>query len=366
MAVQVFEAASARPGMRCPRSPLICLTGMGIWLVSGASSLQAVAQSEARGPDCLQQFTGTMVAVMAVCDRSTDVPVSLPGTTNNNLRKLGTLVAQESGRQEPEVRGSSPADAWLLMSDPIEISELKSNTETTDTLHLQPDHLLPPQPQELTIAANLSFPSAPTKTLADATNLDLDPQTIEDSPVLQRWLEEVPDIDHSINHDPAFRTQVRIGYAEFPSTDHTSGIYVGVQDLFIGQTPLTLSAEYAANGRGDRRLIGADAQYYLLPLGWYANLAPVVGYRAIDTPDFSTEGVNLGIRLVLVPSRNGATDLAFTQSWVTPGSSAEISLTKFTVGYAITRDFRLATDFQWQSTPARNESRVSLLLEWMP
>ncbi len=202
--------------------------------------------------------------------------------------------------------------------------------------------------------------------VAEVPDHDLEPQMIEASPVLQRWLEAVPDIAHDIDHDPAFRTQVRIGYVEFPSTQHTSGIYLGVQDVFVGPTPLTVSAEYAANGRGDRQVIGADAQYYLLPLGWYANLAPVIGYRSITTPGFETDGVNVGMRLMVMPSRNGAADLSFNQSWVAPGSEREVSITKFTLGYAITQDFRLATDFQWQRTPARNESRVGLLLEWMP
>lgn len=352
------------------RSPLILLTSIGIWIVSSSSSLQAVTQEEIEEPDCLQQFAGEMVAVTVICDRPNETQVTLSEITSSALEQTVFLGPQESRSQELGVRSQYSPDSWLLTPYPSQPSQLKPNIETT-VLYLnleipKPEHLSSAQTQELDALLYGSSFSVPTETLADATNLDLDSQTLEESPVLQRWLEAVPDIDHSINHDPAFRTQVRIGYAEFPSTEHTSGIYVGVQDVFVGQTPLTLSAEYAANGRGDRSLIGADAQYYLLPLGWYANLAPVVGYRAIDTPDFSTEGVNLGVRLVLVPSRNGAADLSLAQSWVSPGSSDEISLTKFTVGYAVTRDFRLATDFQWQSTPARNESRVSLLLEWMP
>jgi hypothetical protein len=195
--------------------------------------------------------------------------------------------------------------------------------------------------------------------------VDVDPQVIESSPVLQRWLEEVPDIATDIQHDPAFRTRLRIGYAEFPSADNTGGVYVGVQDVFVGRTPLTLSAEYAVNSRGDRELIGIDAQYYLLPLGWYGNVAPVLGYRSINTSEFNTQGVNVGLRIILIPSRTGGADLSLTQSWVAPGTADEVGLTTFSAGYAITGNMRIGTDIQTQNTPDRQESRVSLVWEWM-
>lgn len=202
--------------------------------------------------------------------------------------------------------------------------------------------------------------------LASAQSVEVDPEIIESSPVLQRWLEEVPDVSVDIQHDPAFRTRVRVGYSQFPSTDHTSGYYLGVQDVFLGRTPLTLSAEYSANGRGDRELIGVDAQYYLLPLGWYGNVAPVVGYRAVNNDTFSSDGINVGLRIILIPSRTGAADLSLTQSWVSPGTPDEVGLTTFSAGYAVTEDVRLATDIQTQNTRERQESRVSVLVEWLP
>ncbi|MGD1931636.1 MAG: hypothetical protein ACFB12_22275 [Leptolyngbyaceae cyanobacterium] len=201
---------------------------------------------------------------------------------------------------------------------------------------------------------------------SDEPAVAVDPAIIESSPVLQRWLEEVPDIAIDIQHDPAFRTRVRLGYAEFPSADNTGGVYIGVQDVFVGQTPLTLSAEYAINRRGDRQLIGADAQYYLLPLGWYGNVAPVVGYRSIETSTFDSDGVNLGFRIILVPSRGGAADLSFTQSWVAPGTNQEVGLSTFSAGYAIAEDIRIGTDIQTQNAGDRQESRVIFLVEWMP
>ena len=221
-------------------------------------------------------------------------------------------------------------------------------------------------PSMMTAGSPLPLVAAEDPPPSDEQTVDVDPAIIESSPVLQRWLEEVPDVAIDIQHDPAFRTRVRLGYAEFPSADNTGGVYVGVQDLFVGRTPLTLSAEYAINGRGDRQLIGADAQYYLLPLGWYGNVAPVVGYRSIDTSAFDSDGINLGFRIILVPSRGGAADLSFTQSWVAPGTDQEVGLSTFSAGYAIAEDIRIGTDIQTQNTGDRQESRVTLLLEWMP
>lgn len=217
-------------------------------------------------------------------------------------------------------------------------------------------------------SAAISQLAAPDDTVPPASSVqqvDVDPAIIEGSPVLQRWLEEVPDLAVDNDHDPAFRTRVRVGYAEFPSTNNTAGVYIGVQDVFVGRTPLTLSAEYATNSRGDRQTIGADAQYYLLPLGWYGNVAPVIGYRDIQTPTFDSEGLNLGLRIVFIPSRTGTADLSLTQSWVAPGSDQEVGLTTFTAGYAIAEDLRIGTDIQIQNGRDRQESRVGVLLEWM-
>lgn len=214
-----------------------------------------------------------------------------------------------------------------------------------------------------------SAAAPPASVIADENTVqpvDVDPAIIEGSPVLQRWLEEVPDLAVDIEHDPAFRTRVRLGYAEFPAADNTGGVYVGVQDVFVGRTPLTISGEYTVNGRGDRQTFGADAQYYLLPLGWYGNVAPVLGYRNIETDTFDASGLNVGLRVVFIPSRTGTADLSLTQSWVAPGTSDEVGLTTFTAGYAIAEDLRIGTDIQLQNGPGSQESRVGILVEWMP
>ncbi|MEM1308150.1 MAG: hypothetical protein AAGF98_01395 [Cyanobacteria bacterium P01_H01_bin.153] len=228
--------------------------------------------------------------------------------------------------------------------------------------------------QRPAITSGAAAPAAATEILAEtehaseniAQRLDVDADIIEGSPVLQRWLEEVPDLAFDIDHDPAFRTRVRVGYAEFPAADNTGGVYIGVQDVFVGRTSLTLSGEYAVNGQGDSQSFGADVQYYLLPLGWYGNIAPVIGYRHIETDTFDAEGLNVGVRFMIVPSRTGTADLSITQSWVAPGTNSEVGLTTLAAGYAIAEDIRIGTDIQLQNGPAGQESRVGVLLEWMP
>lgn len=111
---------------------------------------------------------------------------------------------------------------------------------------------------------------------------------------------------------------------------------------------------------------GADLHYYVRPLGGYVNIAPLVGYRHLQTNEHSTDGVNVGARLLLVLSRGGAADIALSQSWVAPGTSEEVGLTTLSVGYAVTNNLRLSTDIQKQNSRQSKDSRVGIALEWMP
>ena len=74
---------------------------------------------------------------------------------------------------------------------------------------------------------------APADPPSAAERLDLDPEVLEESPVLQRWSQEVPDVMSDIRHDPSFRTRLRLGYSQFPSTNQQGGWNVGVEDVFI-------------------------------------------------------------------------------------------------------------------------------------
>lgn len=195
--------------------------------------------------------------------------------------------------------------------------------------------------------------------------LDLDPEIIEDSPVLQRWREEVPDLLSEIRRDPSFRTRLRLGYSQFPANEQAAGFNVGVEDAFLGHTGLTVSANYQRTFNGERESYGGDLHYYVLPLGSSINVAPVLGYRHIATDRYTTDGVNLGARIRLVPSRTGAADVTFTQSWVAPGSSEEVGISTLSLGYAVTPNIRISTDLEKQNASRRKDSRIAIVLEWM-
>lgn len=196
--------------------------------------------------------------------------------------------------------------------------------------------------------------------------LDLKPEIIEESPVLQRWLQEIPNVSKEIENDPSFRTRIRLGYSQFLSSSDAGGLIVGVEDIFIGRTGLTISGDYQASFNGDRESVGGNLHYYVLPLGSYFNFAPVLGYRYINSGDYSTDGVNVGIRLVLSLSRTGAADISLTQSFVSPGDREEVGMTTLSVGYAITKNVRLSADIQQQNSTEDKDSRVGIVIEWMP
>ena len=202
----------------------------------------------------------------------------------------------------------------------------------------------------------------------DGESLNLTPEVIERSPVLQRWMQEVPDLREDIRNDPSFVTRLYAGYSFFPSSGGTGGLAVGVEDVFLGDLPLTLSADYQQtferSAANRRRAYGVDLNYYLLPLGDYFNVAPIVGYRYAESgSDYAVSGANVGVRLRFVPSRTGAADVTLDQSWVV-GDREGLSVTHLNVGYAVTDDLRLSTDLEWQRTADEGDSRVGINLEW--
>ncbi len=105
--------------------------------------------------------------------------------------------------------------------------------------------------------------------------------------------------------------------------------------------------------------------YYLLPLGSYINLAPVIGYRYIETEGYHADGINVGVRLGLIFSPYGGGDIFVTQNFVSPTGSNEIGITEISVGYAITEKIRLSTEIEWQNSRQKADSQVGIGLEWM-
>ncbi len=191
------------------------------------------------------------------------------------------------------------------------------------------------------------------------------PDLLETSPVFQQWNKEVPNVLDSIKRDPAFRTRARLGLSYFPTTFDSLGWNIGVEDVFIGKTGFTVSGDYQATFTGDRQAGGAELRYYLLPLGGYFNIAPVLGYRYLETPRYITDGLNVGAKFQAVLSRTGGADISFTQTWVDPRQSEEVGITKFSFGYALTKNLRLSTDIEKQNSKKKKDTRFGISFEWM-
>jgi hypothetical protein len=208
--------------------------------------------------------------------------------------------------------------------------------------------------------------TSPQETNETNETIDINPKLIEESPVLQRWLKNIPNVLEEIETDPSFRTRFRLGYSQFPSSGDVGGFNIGVEDVFLGKTGLTLSGDYEGSFNGVRKSVGANLQYYVLPLGNYVNIAPVVGYRYIETNNYTTDGLNLGIKLILPLSRKGAADISVTQSFISPGGDNEVGITNLSVGYAITPHVRLAADIEEQNSRAAKDSRVGIVFDWIP
>lgn len=205
-------------------------------------------------------------------------------------------------------------------------------------------------------------PPAPTNN----QTIDISPEIINGSPVLQKWLKGIPDVMNDIKTDPSFRTRVKVGYSQYPSAGQSGGIHAAIDDVFFGRSGLSASANYNSASNANRMAYGVDAQYYLLPLGGYINITPLVGFRHLQTDKYNRDGLNLGVKLMLVPSRGGGADIALSQSWVGFGSDTETGLTTLSVGYALTNNLRLSTDIQQQNARENYDSRVGFGVEWMP
>lgn len=203
------------------------------------------------------------------------------------------------------------------------------------------------------------------RNIEENNSIDLLPEVIQESPVLQKWQEEIPDILQDIHHDPAFLTRFRLGFTTFPSSEDAGGLNVGIEDIFIKRTGLTVSADYQTAFNGNRNAAGANLHYFLLPLGSYVNFAPMVGYRYVQNNDFFTDGVRVGLRMMLSFSRTGGGDISVSQSFINPGGREEVGITSFSVGYALTSHLRLSGDIERQNSIEAKDSRTGINLEWL-
>lgn len=215
----------------------------------------------------------------------------------------------------------------------------------------------------LLLCLSISSP-ATAETISEqvaSEDLTLDREVIESSPVLQRWLANPPDVLYDIYNTPSFNTKLRLGIT---SRDSSLGFDLGIEDAFIGKTPLAISGSYQQEFSGRESSWDANLRYYMFPLGSYYNLAPQVGYRQLNLFDQPhTSGLDVGIQGILVLSPRSA-DLKLSHTFTDPGGNNETSITSLSTSYAITRNWRLGSNIQWRRSPVRNDSRVGFVLEW--
>lgn len=191
-------------------------------------------------------------------------------------------------------------------------------------------------------------------------DLEIDRQIIESSPVLRKWLDNPPDLLNDIYNIPSFNTKARLGIT---SRDNSLGIEAGVEDLFVGQSPLTISGGYQSEFSGRERELQANLRYYLFPLGSYWNVAPIVGYRQFNQFERSQiSGLDVGLLGILVLSPRSS-ELRLSHTFTSPNGNLELSTTTLSTSYALSSNLRLGTKIEWRRSPIVYDSRVGFLLE---
>lgn len=193
-----------------------------------------------------------------------------------------------------------------------------------------------------------------------AADLEIDRQIIDRSPVLQRWLNRPPDLLDDIRNSPSFDSKLRIGIT---SRNHSLGLELGAEDIFLGKSPVTFNVGVQAELSGRESEINAHFRYYLLPLGSYWNVAPIVGYRQFnqfERPQIS--GLDVGLQGILVLSPQSS-DLRLSHTFTSPQGDLEMSTTTLSSSYALTNNLRLGTKIEWRRSPIIYDSRVGFLLE---
>jgi hypothetical protein len=102
-------------------------------------------------------------------------------------------------------------------------------------------------------------------------------------------------------------------------------------------------------------------------LGSRFNLAPQLGYRALEQKNRSLSGVSYGAFAVLALAP-GAADLTGSYSWVAPQEPEEgqATLAEITAAYAISPSFRLSARYSLRNSTLDREFSFGVGLEWIP
>jgi hypothetical protein len=167
-------------------------------------------------------------------------------------------------------------------------------------------------------------------------------------------------LDLKLNQEIIENSPVRLGIT---SRDQSLGFDVGLQDLFLGSSPTTFSANFQREF-GDRQTnLNADFRYYLLPMGGYFNITPLLGYRYMNFFGESVSGVDVGIEGILVLSPRSS-DLRLSHSFTSPLGDKETSITTLSTSYGLSNRLSLSSNIQWRRSPIGSDSRVGFYLEW--
>jgi hypothetical protein len=190
-----------------------------------------------------------------------------------------------------------------------------------------------------------------------ALDLELDANLIQSSPVLQRWLEDPPDLLSEMQNTPVLPTRIQAAV-------ETSAWSIGLQDLRIGQR-LTLSGDYRQSfDDPEDYQLSSSLRYYLSPLGNRFNLAPQIGYAQVEQADRSLSGLQLGAFVVIALAPKSA-DITLSYNWI-DSTNQSGTLAQITTAYALNASTRLAARYRWQNSTLSQDRNFAFVLEWTP
>ncbi|NJN76292.1 MAG: hypothetical protein HC796_08980 [Synechococcaceae cyanobacterium RL_1_2] len=183
-------------------------------------------------------------------------------------------------------------------------------------------------------------------------DLNLPPTMVEESTLLQRWPIAIPDLTEQIKHEPIFSPRIGISFS-----DERFG--VNLRRVNIPGTRWVIEGNY------DPINEGVSLDYYSRALGHRLNIAPTIGYDSIEIEDRSRSGISLGVKVLLFGAGDGG-DGSVSHRFVNPGEgSKEMGITSLSLGYALTSQIRLATDFNFYRTIKYQEDQFKLNLEFL-
>jgi hypothetical protein len=205
----------------------------------------------------------------------------------------------------------------------------------------------------------------PDKVPAAASDLNIEQDLVQRSPVLKRWLDNPPNVLSEIDNTPAFPTKFKVGVANVTSRDNDYELALGIEDVFLGQSRFTVSGEYRQSlnqNTHNTRLWGGNVRYYLLPLGAYVNLAPQVGYTSLRLEGAEFQGPELGGKLIFALAQTA--DVTLTETVILPSQGLTVGRTQLSFGYALSPAVRVSADIGFINAPTRQDTSFGINFEF--